>query len=122
MKKIALLAFVFLFGSAFSRADVVNLSPCGCGNDAPAIAQAITQATQNGSLPGTVNLSGTFELTSSVSISLPNVTLQGDTSGAEVNAEGLTAFLLLPGSDGFVFSRITLRAARGIALNDLVNA
>ncbi len=97
-----------------AHADSVSLAPCGCGDDAPAIQQAISQATQGGTVPGTVTLNGTFTLQGSVFISVPNLTLQAGTSGGAIAAPGQTAFVLLAGSDGLTVRGLTIQARRGL--------
>lgn len=118
MKALAkiLVVFVCLFAPT-AQADVVNLMPCSCGNDAPFIEQAIGTATQNGSVPGTVVLEGTFTLQRSVFLNLPAVTLEAAPGGAIINAPGLLAFRVLDGAGGLTIRGLTINCVRGLLKN-----
>lgn len=113
MKSLAI-TFLVLALCAPVLADSVPVSACGCGDDAPAMQQAIATATRNGTVPGTVVLAGNFTFQESLTIDFPDVTLTAASSGASISAPGLTAILLDPGATGFSLTHLTVVARRAV--------
>jgi hypothetical protein len=117
MKRILLVSSLLLLVVATAYAGTVSLTPCnGCLDDAINIQQAIAVASQNGTVPGTVILSGYFTTLTEIVVAVPNVTLQASRQSATLDASAAprAAIELFTGADNFAVRGLTIIGYRGV--------
>jgi hypothetical protein len=119
MKRILMISSLFMVVVTSAFAGVVRLTPCNsCPDDGVNIRQAIAVATQNGTVPGTVILTGNFTLLTRVAVAFPKVTLQAGRDGATLDGSFIrprrATIELLTGADNFMVRGLKILGYRGV--------
>lgn len=119
MKRILIISSLLMVVVTSTFAGVVRLTPCnGCPDDGVNIRQAIAVATENGTVPGTVILTGNFTLLTRVVVAFPNVTLQAGRDGATLDGSAAlprrATIELLTGADNFTVRGLKILGYRGV--------